>query len=306
MSKIRLGINNCFAVKRWPEPEEWCRIIAQELGLKYVQFTFDLLDPRVPQPIKHKITKTTKKIAEDYGLVVYTTFFGLAFYSYNQLLHPDIEIRQDALHCCEEAIFITKELGARATGGPLGSLSMKDFSNPSRKNYLTNQLIESLQHLSQVAALEGLEFLLWEPTPLAREITHTMEEAKDFYRKVNEGAAIPIKFCLDVGHQCAVDTEGEDKDPYAWLREFASISPVIHIQQTDGKLDTHWPFTEEYNKKGIIEPEKIVRAIEDSGADEVFLFLEILHPFEADEKKVLEDIRESVAYWKRCEGVDIN
>ena len=39
-------MNTCFAVKRWPEPEEWTRIVAEEFGLKTVQFSFDLMDPR--------------------------------------------------------------------------------------------------------------------------------------------------------------------------------------------------------------------------------------------------------------------
>ena len=43
--RIHLGINTCFAVKRWPEPEQWIRIVTQELGLEYCQFSLDLVDP---------------------------------------------------------------------------------------------------------------------------------------------------------------------------------------------------------------------------------------------------------------------
>ena len=46
MTEFTLGMNTCFAVKRWPEPEEWARIVAEEFGLKSVQFSFDLMDPR--------------------------------------------------------------------------------------------------------------------------------------------------------------------------------------------------------------------------------------------------------------------
>lgn len=304
MSKITLGINNCFAVKRWPEPEEWCRIIAEELKLRYVQFSWDLLDPGVSQPARRKMSERIKKTAENYGLEIHTTFPGIASYSFNQLLHPDVGIRHDALRWCEEAVFMTSEMGARGTGGPLGAFSMRDFNTPSRKESLIKQLIESLQHLAQLAALEDQEFFLWEPTPLAREICHTMEEARNFHTEVNKGSAVPINFCLDVGHQCAVDTSGKDRDPYAWLEEFAPLSPAIHIQQTDGILDSHWPFTKEFNKKGIIEPERILKSIQKSGTDEVYLFLEIIHPFEADEKKVLEDIKESVEYWKSTTSID--
>lgn len=41
---VSFGINTCFAVKRWPEAEEWTAIVA-DLGLEQVQFSFDLLDP---------------------------------------------------------------------------------------------------------------------------------------------------------------------------------------------------------------------------------------------------------------------
>ena len=304
MSRIVLGINNCFAVKRWPEPEEWCRIVAEELKLRYVQFSFDLLDPKVSQPARGKMIEKTRKTANSHGLEIHSTFAGLAAYSFNQLLHPDAGIRQDALRWCEEAILSTSEIGARGTGGALGALSMRDFNTPSRKESLVRQLIESLQHLAQLAASEGQEFLLWEPTAVAREICHTMEEARNFHTEANKDSALPVSFCLDVGHQCSMNTSSEDRDPYAWLKEFAPLSPAIHIQQTDGVSDSHWPFSKQFNRKGIIEPESTVKAIQKSGAEEVYLFLEIIHPFEADENQVLEDVKESVEYWKGNTNID--
>ena len=39
-----LGINNCFAVKRWPSADEWAPLIAEELGLDVVQHSLDLVD----------------------------------------------------------------------------------------------------------------------------------------------------------------------------------------------------------------------------------------------------------------------
>lgn len=298
MTDIKLGINNCFAAKRWPEPEEWCRIIKEELDLQYVQFSYDLLDPRTSQPARSRMSKRIRKLAKEYDLDIHTTFGGLAFYSYNQILHPDPMIRKDAIRSCEQAILMTSEMGARGTGGPLGALSMKDLQDPRRRQSLTEQLFGSLHYLAELAGQEEHKFLLWEPTPLARELSHTIEETRDFYIRANQGSAVPILLCLDCGHQCAADISGKDRDPYQWIKELGSLSPVMHIQQTDGVLDSHWPFTKEYNQKGIIKVDKMIRAIQDSGAEEVILFLEIIHPFEEDEAKVLNDIKESVSYWK--------
>ena len=42
--RLRLAINNCFAVKRWPLADEWAQIVAGELGLDSVQHSLDLVD----------------------------------------------------------------------------------------------------------------------------------------------------------------------------------------------------------------------------------------------------------------------
>ena len=41
--RARLGINNCFAVKRWPRPDDWASIVANDLGLDLVELSLDLL-----------------------------------------------------------------------------------------------------------------------------------------------------------------------------------------------------------------------------------------------------------------------
>ena len=47
----RLGINTGFAVNRFSEPEEWTRICGEEIGIKYIQFTADMLNPDLPDRI---------------------------------------------------------------------------------------------------------------------------------------------------------------------------------------------------------------------------------------------------------------
>ncbi len=36
MTQFSLGVNNCFAVKRWPE--RWARVIGRDWGVKLCQF----------------------------------------------------------------------------------------------------------------------------------------------------------------------------------------------------------------------------------------------------------------------------
>ncbi len=43
---MQLGINTCFAVKRWPRPADWAPIVRDTLGLDLVQVSLDLVDWR--------------------------------------------------------------------------------------------------------------------------------------------------------------------------------------------------------------------------------------------------------------------
>ena len=295
-----MGINNCFAVKRWPEPRAWAEIISSELELKHVQFSYDLLDPRTKEPTLSYMISEIKEACKEYGLELHSTFTGLAAYSFNLLMHPNPLMRYDAMDWYVSAIRVASELGAKATGGHVAAMSWRDYLDEARRRRLIEGLLESLRALSFVAKVYGLEMLLWEPMPVVREPPCTISEAKRLLKEVNEGASVPIKLCIDLGHACAWKVESRrDLDPYAWLEELGAESPVLHVQQTDGKADRHWPFTEEYNKVGIIRPDKVLEALDRSGARQVLLALEIIHPFEAREERVLEDLKESVRFWKQ-------
>ncbi len=144
--------------------------------------------------------------------------------------------------------------------------------------------------------------MLWEMTPIARESPPTITEAQQLLERANKQCEGRIELCIDTGHQCVWQLLREprenkrDLDVYSWLRKLGSITPVIHLQQTDGKADRHWPFTPEYNKRGVIHPRKIVEAIEKSGAKKAFLALEVIHSFEKSENIVLKDLKKSVQY----------
>ncbi len=297
MTEFHLGINNCFAVKRWPLAENWAEICAKDLGLKWVQFSFDLLDPRTTQPAWSWMVTETLEAMKAHGLTIHSTFTGLAAYSFNLLTHPNPGMRIDAVDWFVKAIGVTARLNVKVTGGHLAAQSYPDYRDDQRRRLMEDTLVENLRFLSSWAAGMKLEMLLWEPMPLLRETPCTISDAKRLLTRVNAGAGVPVKLAIDTGHQCTVGVEARDLDTYAWLRELGSESPVVHVQQTDGKGDRHWPFTKRYNDVGVTQPEKVIDAIEASGAKEVYLMLEIIHAFEAPEDQVLEELKESARYW---------
>lgn len=300
MARCILGVNNCWAVKRWVEPEAWVEIVASKLDLEYVQFSFDLLDPRVnPEALDYMVSRILDSCRE-YGVRIQSCFTGLAAYSFNLLSHPYLPLRADGFDWYTKALALASRLKAEAVGGHVGALSVKDYRDERRRRLLLSSLVEALRSLSYMGWSLGLKQILVEPMPVAREPPSTIEEAKLILSESNRGLPIPVRLCIDLGHACSPEAvKPEDRDPYEWVRRLAEYSPCIHVQQTDGKADRHWPFTEEYNKIGVINPGKLVSTLDEAGAGRVYLFLEIIHPFEYPDDKVLEELKESVDYWKQ-------
>lgn len=298
MAHLHLGINTCFAVKRWPEPERWLTIVKEELGLNCCQFSLDLVDPMLDETTTAAYANAVKAYAATHDVLVHSTFTGLAAYSWSQLLHPDRAMRDAAMRWYERAINFTARLGASGAGGHLGALSVQDAASAVRKQALVQELQERLQALSRYAAQRGLQFLLFENMAVPREWGYSIEEAQSLVSLVAAGG-VPIILCLDVGHPCALHTGTVSDDYLAWLAHPWPRTPVVHLQQTDRSGDHHWPFTPEYNDKGIVRAASVLNAVRQWPDDaDVYLFLEPIHPFEADDASVLDDLRQSVQYWR--------
>jgi hypothetical protein len=85
------------------------------------------------------------------------------------------------------------------------------------------------------------------------------------------------------------------------LERLGAVSPVIHLQQTVMNKSQHWPFTPEYNAQGIIEPTRVLAALERSGCREALLTFELGHREHWDtDTRVIADHRASVEHWKPC------
>jgi hypothetical protein len=102
----------------------------------------------------------------------------------------------------------------------------------------------------------------------------------------------------------------QDGDPYEWLSQLSCYSPIVHLQQTDNTASAHKAFTEEHNTNGIIEPLKVLRAIQvayDRPVDasmpprveEIYLTLEMFSGTADKAADILERMRVSADYWRK-------
>jgi sugar phosphate isomerase/epimerase len=297
-AEIFLGVNNGFAAKVWPEPEAWARIIAKELGIKQVQFSFDLFDPTISESACTTECSKILKAVETERLDLHSTFTGLIIYSQNHLAHPSPDMRAAAYRWYQKAIDFSAKLGAQACGGYIGAMSAVDFADPSRRQFLRSVLIDYVHNLACSAAALGLKYFLWEPMPTPREIPHNPEEAVAILEAVNSASPIPVYLCFDLGHCNSFDFDMPG-DPHFWFERLLPWIRIVHLQQTDGIADHHWPFTPEYNKVGIIDAKRIIEIAKDSPFHDLPMFFELSHPFDCPDERIVDDHKRSIDLWAK-------
>jgi hypothetical protein len=290
--RVRLGINTCFAVKRWPGIGDWGPIVRDRLGLRLVQHSLDLVPTGAAMDEAVRLAAS----AHELGLEVHSTFTGLAAYSENLLLAPDPADRRAAASWYGWAIDWTAALGGVATGGHIGAFSVPDWTDPSRRAVLWTELRGTLGDLAVRARDAGLGYLMVENLAAAREPS-TMAMVRELLT-TGDDRMVPIRLCLDVGHMCAPGTTGPDRDPYAWLRELGRDAPVIQLQQSDAEGDHHWPFTPDRNAVGRIDARRVLDALDEGGVKETALVLEMIPPFEQADAALLDDLEASVDHWR--------
>lgn len=294
--RVRLGVNTCFAVKRWPRPADWAPIVRDRLGLTVVQHSLDLvdLDPGVERMAEQ--AGEVRAAITSFGLELHSTFTGLAAYSRNLLLDPGERERRAAESWFERAIAFTTAVGGMGTGGHVGAFSVAEWRDPSLRSARWQGLREALERLAARARADGQRWLLVENLAAAREPS-TMAMIRELLTD-GDDRHVPVRLCLDVGHMCVPGAAGDDRDPYAWLRALGPSAPVVQLQQSDAEGDHHWPFTPETERRGRILPEAVLDALADGGTESADLILEVIPPFEQADDEVLDEMAESVERWR--------
>lgn len=189
-------------------------------------------------------------------------------------------------------------LRADSSGGNFCILSANDLVN--RKKYLIQEAIRTYRRLRIYAQKHNLKYIYFEPMSVPREFPCTIRDTCEMLEQINDGPGVPMRLLLDVAHGFLASSEPDDRDPYTWLLKLGRYSPIVHIKQTDSTLEPRWPFTKEYNKQGIIHPERVLEVLAASGAEQVTLIFEIPHrerlPYD---ECVIDDHKRSVEYWRR-------
>ncbi|ODT13861.1 MAG: hypothetical protein ABS35_36575 [Kaistia sp. SCN 65-12] len=294
---VPFGINLSFCVKRWVMADLWAPLVREQLGLDLVQLSYDLVDPMWPAPVLDRHAAAIRRQAEAHGIAIHSAFIGLAHYTYNQLLHPDPEVRDYAENWLARAYAFAAGAGIVRVGGPLGAIASRIDGEEAdaipEADYA--DLVARMLRLAERAKAEGLSELYVEPTPLRREWPWTVDQARRMARDL-EASALPWRYCVDWGHgtfQKLYGPQATDMEP--WFTGLCDSITAVHIQQTDFQFDRHWDFTE----PGAVDPAQAAALQRRTGLGHVPVFAELFYPFERDDRSILEAVRATTALLKK-------
>jgi len=299
--QLHLGVDIAFARKRWVYGAEWVPIVKEKMGVKYIEFCSDFIDPVFfPEPLRNRMADEVRQACKEGGLEIFDMYTGLIPHCLNLLNHPEEQARAIALGWCENLVRLSARIGAKGIGGHFDTIPFRDWTDPSREKKALDNIIDSMVRLSEVAKEVGQGFLALEQMYTPNERPYTLEEAEEMLAKINERSKVPVYLTVDVGHMCSQNytTGPADRDPLRWLERFGARSPVIHIQQTTPDASNHWPFTKKYNALGHIRPDEVVDALRRSGSKENYLMLEIFFSLTVNEETILSEMAESAEYWR--------
>ena len=295
---LTLSLNTNPLVNRFAEADDLIDAVADHIRIRDLQLTHEFINPAWPAAVTARLTRAMGRAAMRRGVRITSGMTG-PYGRLNHFGHPDADVRRYYLDWFKHFAAITADLGGRALGTQFAIFTYRDFDDPARREALIETVLDLWGELAEYAAPLGIEHIFWEPMSVGREFGDTIAGALALQARIAaRGMAIPMYMMADIDHGDVTSSNPEDYDPYAWARAVPKFSPIIHIKQSLMDKGGHRPFTAKHNAVGRIQPAPLLAALAEGGAVDNEICLELsFKEREPDDRAVLADIAESVAFW---------
>ena len=293
-----LSISTNPLVNRYAEPAELIDVIATGIGIGHVQLTHEFLNPSWPATTLKPLVEATAKACSRHGVKITSMMTG-PYGRLNHFGHPDENVRAYYVDWFKTLADISADLGCPAIGTQFAILTYRDYDDPKRRKTIMDIALACWAEIAEHASRRGLTWMFWEPMSVGRELGHTLQSTHELQDWIEaHDLAIPLKPMVDIDHGDVTSPNPADTDPFAWARDFATRSPIIHIKQSSKNKGGHWPFTAAYNRDGRIQPEMLIEAVRAGGGTDNELCLELaFREREPTDRQVISAMAESVAFW---------
>lgn len=295
---LTLSLNTNPLVNRFAEPDDLIETVARDLRIRDLQLTHEFINPSWPAPVVRRLTRQMSAALWRTGVRVTSGMTG-PYGRLNHFGHPDRDVRRYYVDWFKTFADTIGELGGSSVGTQFAIFTYKDFDDPVRREELIRIAIDCWAEVAEHARDAGLRFLFWEPMSIGREFGETIAECMKLQERLTAAnMAVPMWMMADIDHGDITSDNPDDYDPYAWARAVPKVSPIIHIKQSLMDKGGHRPFTAEFNAKGRIQPEPLLKAFAEGGARDNEICLELsFKEREPNDRQVISGIAESVAFW---------
>jgi sugar phosphate isomerase/epimerase len=293
-----LSVNTNPFVNRFAEPEDLIATLSDEVGIGHIQLVHEFINPSWKAVTIKRLTDRMARACASKSAKITSIMTG-PYGRLNHFAHPDAEVRQYYVDWFKGMADIAGDLGAPAIGTQFGIFTFKDYDDVARRDELMKIALDCWHDVAEHARARGLTWLFWEPMSVGRELGHTLKDTQALQHWIDAAhLPIPLKPMVDIDHGDVTSPNPADVDPFAWAKDFATQSPIIHIKQSTMNKGGHWPFTAQYNENGRITPEALLAAVKAGGGSDNELCLELaFREREPTDRSVVAAIRDSVAYW---------
>ena len=202
LPKIYLAIDNCFASKRWTDPGDWMRIIA-DMGVRHVEASADNeIDPLYSTDIYRQ--KWLDQVANESlktGVSICNLYSGHGTYTTTGLTHEDASVRD---HIMDDWIKKMMDIASTQEAG-LGfychAFNRTILQDKEKYYFHLEDLYDRLAGLAEYASHRGLKSLGLEQMYTPHQVPWTINGAHELIQQVWNRSGKPLYLTIDVGHQ---------------------------------------------------------------------------------------------------------
>jgi len=295
--------NNGFTTEDYPQPEIWAGVL-KRMGLRRFEYFADHMEPFIFRDVmknRSEFFQDTLKALKNNNLEIWSAATARVSYLLNMLSHPYEDMREIGRQWVKAFIDQAVVFDAAYISGHYDCLSKPQLQE---LDSWIDRMCDEMVAISEYAAEKGLKAIFLEQMHRPQLQPNTIERGQYILDRINRNSAVPVHMHLDTGHMAHVKDDpthtDRDKNPVNWfeIKWGRNEMLLVHAQQTDTQASRHWPFTAEYNRKGIIDALEIIRRIERSCVKEAVIALEILFHRGTDIDVIEPQLVESADYWR--------
>lgn len=201
--RIHIGIDNCFALKRWTTPAEWAKVV-KDLGMKYIEGVPDLeAEPfLMPADYLDEWIEEVCRVQKEEDVQTVMLYSNDSTYDTQGFAHFDKRVRDKIVDgwfggFCKTAAGIGADIGYYVCGLPESIL----FDKQKRKD-AQEIVIETMARVNKIAESYGIDKVALEQMYTPHQPPFTIDTMRQLMQAVKQASGKALYITEDVGHHC--------------------------------------------------------------------------------------------------------